>query len=61
MKIEKRITEDDLRKVIDEKGLCDEVVDLVNKYQLQTLKDMQATDADFEIIQPTQLTCPIQQ
>jgi len=52
MKIEKRITEDDLRQAMLEKGLCDEVCDMARDYQLQTLKDMQVTDAEFEIIQP---------
>lgn len=56
MKIEKRITENDVKKIAMEKGLCPELVQAVSEWQLQTLKDQQAKDAEFEIIQPKQLT-----
>jgi hypothetical protein len=52
MKIEKRITDDDLRKDMSEKGLFGDLYDMVRSYQLQALKDMRAADTEFEIIQP---------
>lgn len=55
MKIEKRITEDDIKKAVmnsESDLLTGDVWDLVCKFQLQTLKDQQAKDAEFEIVQP---------
>jgi len=61
MKVEKRITEDDIRKAVmssESDLLGGEVWDLVCRFQLQILKDQQAKDAEYEITQPKQLSQP---
>jgi hypothetical protein len=70
MKIEKRITKEEVKKAILEVGdgclplndrienrssFYTEAITLLNKYQLQTLKDQQVKDAEFEVIQPKQI------
>lgn len=50
-KWEKRITEDDFR---GDKSLS-ELISLSDKYILQTFKDQNLKDADFEIVEPKQI------
>lgn len=56
-KWEKRITEEDIEKLVKQTPPInmDELMTLMDKYQLQTLKDQQLKDADFEVIEPKQL------
>lgn len=58
MKIEKRITEEEVKKAVMENDgeiISGDAWDLLCKWQIQTIKDQQAKEAEFEIIQPKQL------
>lgn len=58
IKIEKRITEKDVRDAImkDINPLTGNAMEIVSLWQLQELKDQQAKDCEFDIIQPKQIS-----
>lgn len=58
IKIEKRVTHNDIKKAVQtpSNNFFEDNFDLFRRWQLQMLKDKQAQEIEFEIIQPKQIS-----